>query len=195
MRIILVIFLIFISSICIGQKIEYRNDSLFVNNIYVNAQTNKEMLDNILDSKAKVKISKDDMRKNQATGKKVVRTTYFYYDLGLFFRKYDYDTTKLSIGIKLYRDVDPKEDRQKELTETFNGQLIIADNLINDKRQITELQALKNCRVTVDQVVLGSYKAIIGGDIIYQQNIIRLSFDKRTNELTSVFIHHNFKDR
>ena len=178
-----------------GQKIEYRHDSLFVNNFYVDAQTTKATIDSLLNTKGKTKTSKDNDKLNPTTGKKVVRTTDFYYDLGLFFRKYDYDTTKLSVGIKLYRDTDPKEDKQSELTETFKGQLFIADNYINDKRTIEQLQQLKNCSVTIDQASLGSYSTIIGGDIIYEQNIIRLSFDRKTKELKSVFIHHNFKDR
>ena len=81
------------------------------------------------------------------------------------------------------------------VTETFKGQLYIAENFINDKRQIEQLQNLNNCSVTVSKASLGSYSTIIGGDIIYQQNVIRISFDRQTKELTDVFIHHNFKDR
>ncbi|MEJ8843999.1 hypothetical protein WG954_16520 [Lacibacter sp. H375] len=195
MRIIITTFLVAFYSIATGQKIEYRHDSLFVNNFYVDAQTNKATVDSLLNTKGKTKTSKDNDKINPATGKKVVRTTDFYYDLGLFFRRYDYDTTKLSVGIKLSRDTDQKEDKQSELTEPFKGQLFIADNYINEKRTIEQLQQLKNCSVTVSQASLGSYSTIIGGDIIYEQNIIRLSFDKKTKELKSVFIHHNFKDR
>src|SRR5258706_16344025 len=127
MRIALAIFLAAFNFVARGQRIAYLHDSLFVNSLYVDAQTNKSTLDSLLNSKAKTRTSKDDDTINPATGKKVIRTTLFYYDLGLFFRKYDYDTTKLSVGIKLYRDSDPKEDRRKELTEIFKGQLYIAD--------------------------------------------------------------------
>jgi hypothetical protein len=195
MRIIITILLSFIYFIVSGQKIEYRHDSLFVNNFYVDAQTSKSIIDSLLNTKGKIKISKDNDKVNPATGKKGVQTTDFYYDLGLFFRWYDYDTTQLSVGIKLYRDTDPKEDRQHVLAEPFKGQLYIADNYMNDKRASKQLQELKNCSVTVTQASIGSYSTIIGGDIVYEQNIIRLSFDSKTSELKSVYIHHNFKDR
>lgn len=106
-----------------AQKIEYRHDSLFVNSFYVDAQTSKSTLDSLLTAKGKAKTSRDNDKINPSTGKKVVRETDFYYGLGLFFRRYDYDTTKLSVGIKLYRDTDAKEDRQSELTKPFQGEL------------------------------------------------------------------------
>jgi len=195
MRTSIIIFLAFLNFRTTGQRIEYRNDSLFVNNIYVDAQTNKETLDRLLNSKSKLKISKSDFRQNPTTGHIVLETTFYYYGLGLYFRKYDYDTTKLSVGIKLYRDSNKKIDRENELTETFQGQLFIAENFINDKRRIEDLEKLQNCTVTVSEATLGSYSTVLGGDIIYKENIIRLSFDQRTNALVEVFIHHNFKDR
>ena len=195
MRTAISILLVAFSIIATAQKIEYRHDSLFVNSIYVDAQTSISTIDSLLKAKGKTKTSKDNNKLNPATGKKAVRTTNFYYDLGLFFRRYDYDTTKLSVGIKLYRDADSKEDRQSELTEPFKGELYIADNYINDKRTLEQLQQLKNSSVTTSSVSLGSYSSLIGGDIMYLQNIIRLSFDRKTSELKAVFIHHNFKDR
>lgn len=195
MRITITIFLVSIFSVATGQKIEYRHDSLFVNNFLVDAKTTKTTLDSLLNAKGKTKTSKDNNKINPATGKKVVRITDFYYEQGLFFRRYDYDTAQLSVGIKLYRDTDKKEDRENELTEPFKGELFIADNFINDKRTIEQLQLLKNCSVTRSYVSLGTYSYPIGGDIIYLQSVIRISFDKKTNELTDVFIHHNFKDR
>jgi hypothetical protein len=178
-----------------AQRIEYSQDSLFVNGVYVDAQTSKSTIDSLLNEKGKRKASRDKDKINPSTGKKVWRTTDFYYDLGLFFRRYDYDTSKLSIGIKLYRDTDLKEDRQDELTEPFKGDLYIAGNYVNDKRTLEELKQLENCSVAIKIASVGSYSSLIGGDIIYMQNIIRLLFDSKTKELKSVFIHHNFKDR
>lgn len=195
MRITITIFLALVFSVAKGQKIEYRNDSLFINNFFVDASINKTTLDSLLKSKGKTKTSKDTDKINPATGRKVVRTTEFYYDLGLFFRKYDNDTTQISVGIKLYRDTDPKKDKEKELTEPFKAELFIADNFINDKRTMEQLQTLKNCTVTRSYVSIGTYTYPVGGDIVYKESIIRISFDKQTNELTDVFIHHNFKDR
>jgi hypothetical protein len=195
MRIAITLLLVSIYSCATGQKVEYRHDSLFVNNYFVDARTDKTTLDSLLNSRGKTITSRDNDKLNPITGRKVIRSTYFYYDRGLFFRKYDYDTTKLSIGIKLYKDTDKKEDRDNDLTELFKGELFIADNYINDKRTIEQLQLLKNCSVTTNYVSLGSYSFPIGGDIIYLRNIIRISFDKKTKELTDVFIHHNFTDR
>lgn len=195
MRTIITIFLAAFSLVVNAQRIEYRHDSLFVNSFYVDAQTSKSALDSLLAAKGKTKTSRDEYKINPSTGKKVVQETDFYYDLGLFFRRYDYDTSKLSVGIKLYRDTDAKEDRRDELTGPFKGELYIAGNYINDKRTPGQLQQLKNCRVTTSSISLGSYSSLLGGDIIYMQNIIRLAFDGKTSELKSVFIHHNFKDR
>ncbi len=178
-----------------AQKVEYRNDSLFLNNYYVDALTSKVTLDSLLKIVGKLKKSTDKYKNNFATGKKVKLTTVYYYTRGLYFCKYDYDTTKISIGIKLFINTDKKEDREIKLSEPFVGQLIIADNIMNDKRKVEQLNNLKNCSVTINKVNLGSYSRILGGDLIYQQNVIRLSFYKNTKELTAVFIHHNFKDR
>jgi hypothetical protein len=195
MRTAITILLVAFSLVVTAQKIEYRHDSLFVNSFYVDAQTSKFTLDSLLTAKGKTKTSRDKYKIDPSTGKKAVQTTDFYYGLGLFFRRYDYDTTKLSLGVKLYRDTDAKADRQDELTGTFKGELYIAGNYINDKRTLGQLQQLKSCRVTTTSVSLGSYSSLIGGDIIYLQNIIRLAFDRKTSELKSVFIHHNFKER
>ena len=194
-RPLIILFLTFICFNVPGQRIEYRNDSLFVNDFYVNAQTTKTKLDSLLKSVSKAKKSKSDIPKCDNPNKKVVRTTYFYYDLGLFFRKYDCDTSKLSVGIKLYNDSDGKYDKKKsELKNTYLGQLIIGGNLITGKREIQELEQMDNCKVTVSKLNFGSISTLIGGDIIYKKNFIRLSFDSKTSQLTNVYIHHNFQN-
>jgi hypothetical protein len=193
MRYIFFIFLNFSSLFVAGQKIEFRNDSLFVNDFHVDASTGKLAFDSLLRKAGKKKISKD--KENLATGKKVKQTTYYYHDLGLFFRKYTYDTTKLSIGIKLYPYYINKEEANNGIPgRPFSGQLFIAENLINNKRQVSELQKMKNCTVTVSEMSYGSNKTIISGELIYQQKIIRLAFDRQTKELAEVFIHHNSKE-
>lgn len=189
------IFLTFLYFNVAGQEIEYRNDSLFVNDTYVDAQTTKTTLDSLLKSIGRSRKSKSDIPKCDNPNKKVIRTTYFYYDLGLFFRKYDCDTSKLSVGIKLYKDCDEKYDKKNgELTNTYTGNLTIAGNQINGKREIQELEQMSNCKVTVSTINFGSISRIIGGDIVYKKNFIRLSFDSKTNQLTYVYIHHNFRN-
>ncbi len=196
MRIIfLIIFLNLFSFSTTAQKVEYLHDSLFVNNYFVDAQISKFTLDSLLGLKGKTKSSKSNFMKNPKTGKMVNETAFFYYELGLFFRKYDHDTSKLSIGIKLHPYTDKQQERQSELKDTFKGQLYIAENFMNDKISIEQLKKLNNCSVTVTQLSFGSYSSINGGDIIYEQNMIRLAFDTKTNELKMIFIHHNFKDK
>jgi|CXWL01.1.fsa_nt_gi hypothetical protein len=196
MRITFIIFLIIFYLAATGQKIEYRNDSLFIENIYVDAQTPKDELDKILNEPGKTRKSKNNFRKHPVTGKKVREKTIYYLNHGLYFRRYDYDTTKFSVGLRLYPYMVDKQEKVYGLPgRAFSGQLYIGENFINDKRTISELQTLKNCSVTLEEVVWGTYRTIIGGDIIYKQNIIRLSFDPQNKELTSVLIHHNFRDR
>ena len=50
-------------------------------------------------------------------------------------------------------------------------------------------------RLSPAAIVRVSNQRIIGGDIIYEKNIIRLSFDQKTREMNAVYIHHNFKER
>lgn len=89
----------------------------------------------------------------------------------------------------------PKEDQESVLSNTFPGSLLIGGNIINDNRRITVLEKLPNILVTTMNMKLATYNRLLGGDIIYGENVIRLRFDSKTDELTEVFIHHNFKDR
>ncbi len=195
MRLGLPFILTLLSFSVFGQEVAYRHDSLFLNNYFVDAATSKRVLDSLLQSTGKTKRSKDKFRKNPITGKKVRQTTLFYYDEGLFFRKYDHDSTKMSIGIKLYREVDKSKERRTELKKPFKGKLYIAGNYINDKRQIEQLRNLENCSVVIKRLTFRETSAILGGDLVYMDNLIRLSFDNTTEELTAVFIHYNFKDK
>jgi hypothetical protein len=191
MKLIGVVFWIFLSFPAVGQKMEYRNDSLFVNGQFVDAQTPKEVLDRLLGVVGKTKISKAEFRKHPITGKKVVQTTHFYSKLGLFFRTYEDKPSQLSIGIKLYRDTDLQKDKESELKAVFKGQLYVAENFLNDKRTMEQLRSLKNCSIQEIQI----FSMSLGAEFLYKENVIRLSLDSQTKELKEVFIHHNFKDR
>jgi hypothetical protein len=195
MRIIFTILLAAFCSLAYGQKVEYRHDSLFINDYFVDAQTGNPTLDSLLESKGKTRRSTDKYSIDSSTGKKLKLTTRSYNDLGLLFRRYDDDPTKLSVRIKLYRETDAKRERKDELTETFGGELYIAGNYLNGKRTLAQLKELRNCTVTTSSISFGSYTGLLGGDIVYGENVIRLAFDKQTSELISVFIHHNFKER
>ncbi|MBX2978728.1 MAG: hypothetical protein KF905_05475 [Flavobacteriales bacterium] len=191
---LILILVIFQAISAMGQNITHRNDSLFINDFYVNPQITKSTLDSLLASTSKAKKSKGNTPPCPNSDKKVTRTTYFYYELGIFLRKYDCDTSKFSLGIKLYHDSDRKYDKRSgELTNTFSGELLIADNEIHDKREISELQAMDNVTVTISKLEIGIISSVIGGDIVSVRDFIRLSFDSKTDQLTHVYIHHNFR--
>jgi hypothetical protein len=190
-----VVFGIFLSFPAVGQKMEYRNDSLFVNGQFVDAQTPKEVLDRLLGVVGKTKTSKEEFRKHPNTGKKGIRTTHFYYKLGLFFRTYEDEPSQLSVGIKLYRDTDLERDQESELKAVFKGQLYVAENFLNDQRTMEQLRSLKNCSMQEIQLYLGTFSMSLGAELLYKESVIRLSLDSQTKELKEVFIHHNFKDQ
>ncbi len=196
--IIMKIILLFILSILFfesnGQKIVYRHDSLFVNNIYVDAQTKKHTIDSLLNSKGETKTSKDEDTKNPGTGKKVVLTTYFYNDLGLFFRKYNYNKSALTFGIKLSDDTDPNKVKQNGLENIFKGDFFIDENFMNDKRKVSQLQNLKNCQVLFRYLSTSARDYLVEGEIIYGTNTITILFDETSCELTTVFINIDLKN-
>lgn len=189
------IFLTLLSVMAIGQKVEYRNDSLFIDNVYVDAQTPKDTLDKILNETGKIRKFKKAFQKHPLSEKKVKRTTIYYLDLGLSFTQYKYDKTKLSVVIRLHPYSNSKLEANAATGKLYSGQLFIGENYINNKRHLADLQGLENCKVTVKKAFFGvrNDERIIEGNIIYQQNIIKLSFDPSTEQLTSVSIHHNFE--
>ncbi len=175
-----------------GQKIEYRNDSLFINGFYVNAFTSKLTLDSLLHDKGK--IEKRLGKPYSLTKERVKQTSYTYSKLGLIFGKTDFDTTRLSIAIKLYRNSNPSVDQNNMRTNPFKGELYIADNYMNDKRTVEQLQKLNNCTLQYKQNHLsinGQPHTITFANLVYQESLVNILFDSDTNETTCVFIYHN----
>lgn len=176
-----------------GQKVEYRNDSLFINSFYVNAFTSKLTLDSLL--KDKGKIGEHLGKYKPMTKERTKETSYTYKRLGLIFSKTDYDSTRLSIAIKLYRNSDPVVDENNMSTKPFKGELFIGDNFMNDKRTIEQLQKLNNCKLEYKQSHLsfsGQPRTITIANLIYQESLINILFDSASNETTCVFIYHNW---
>lgn len=173
-----------------AQNIHYRNDSLFVNETYVNEEITKEELDVLLGYKGKIKTSK-----NKYIYDKTKQTTWYYHDLGLFFRKYENKPNRLHLGIKLYEELDPKMDKSRsELKSVFKGELRIGNDYMNDKRTFEQLQNLESSMFNLSTMLFGSYSQILGGELIYKGQQIRISFDKETSKLTTIHIHHNWKN-
>ena len=54
MRFLILAYILLFSIDLSAQKVEYRNDSLFVNEQYITAQTLKSTLDSLLNSNAKI---------------------------------------------------------------------------------------------------------------------------------------------
>jgi hypothetical protein len=179
MRFVIFIILTQFSVGAIGQRIDFRNDSIFVDTYYVDGSTKKSTLDSLLKTKGKEKKYKGKYK--PGTRERMNCESYTYRSKGLIFSKQDADTAKLSISIKLHRNSNPVVDQSNMPTKTFKGKLFIGDNYMNDKRQVEQLQKLKNCVMTYNKVAMG--------DIVYQQRQIKVLFDFMTDEATCIFIN------
>jgi hypothetical protein len=194
MRHILTILLSLFHIVVTGQTIEYRNDSLFVNNLLVDAKTASTIIDSLLDSKKDSKISKDEYRTNPATGKSVVQMTDFYYERGLFFRRYDFDETAFTVGIRMIKGTNTKAETQTGLKESYEGELLIEGNRMNERKTPSQLTNLKNCEVMFRYLRTSSRDYLMQGDISLRRNMITIFFDEDTNDVTSIFISLNLTD-
>jgi hypothetical protein len=188
MRFTLLAFFTLASLGAIAQKVEFRNDSLFINGFYLTGKTDKSTIDSILQSKGKIKEQwGHDMTK------KIFMTRYIYNKLGLIVRKEASDPTKLSIAIKLNRNENPVVDISNMDTKRFTGDLFIGDNYMNDKKTIEQLKMLTNCKVTfkgfASNVPGFPYAGVHSADIVYQKAPISLIIDFITKEVTCVFIN------
>ncbi len=177
-----------------SQTIEYRNDSLFVDNLFIDAKTDKSKIDSLLGTNHKTKSSKDDYRINPTTGTNVIQTTDYYYDKGLFFRRYDFDKTALTVGIRMLSGTNKKAETKTGLAKSFEGQLLILENQMNDKKKSSQLTNLKNCEVMFRSLRTSSREYLMQGEILHGKNQITIFFDEDTNEVTSIFISLNLTD-
>jgi len=178
-----------------GQVLSYQNDSMFINNVYVNETTPKSTFDSLFNSLGKIKVRKSEHRIDSTSNKKAKETTWYYRDKGIFIRKYSDNDNQISFGIKFVRDSDRKKDSLKKLKKEFVGKLYIGKDLITPGANHDELNRLKSSSLSIAKLNFGDYESILGGDLLYKQNIIRISFDSEKETLKSIFIHHNFKER
>jgi len=186
MRLSFVIALFLLPFLVKGQRIDFRNDSLFINNYYVDRMTSKITLDSLMNDKGKLK---KVAGKHRPGSKETLKwTKIIYKEAGLIFSKPDDDSSTLSVAIKLHKNTNPEVDRNNMPTNTFNGDLFIDINYMNDKRKISELQKLKNCSVSFKESPFASHTGIVSCTISYQKREIRALFDFQTNELTCLFI-------
>lgn len=177
MRLFLFIIFFYCSFISIGQRIDFKNDSLFVNNYFVNWTTSKSTLDSLLkvDGKEKKRIGKY----KPGTKEPYKWTSYSYDKLGLIFGKNDYDTISLTLAVKLNRNSNPTVDANNMSTRIFKGKFFIDDILMNDIKNIDQLQKLKKFSLTGNIVY----------NLIYKKRQIRVLTDFQTGELTCIFIY------
>lgn len=186
MRIVLIIMLSIIVNISFGQKIELRNDSLYINKSYVNGSTSKLTLDSLLKTKG---IEQKKKGKFKPGTREIMKlTSYTYKKEGLIFSKNDYDTSKITLAIKLYQNSNSVVDQNNMPTKTFKGELFIDNNYMNDKRKIEQLQKLINCSVDYKEISFESRSRIVLCKIVYQKRQIDVLFDFETNEATCIFI-------
>lgn len=182
------IFIIFIHTSCLifGQKIQFKNDSLFINNYFVNWSTSKSTLDSLLLAKGK---EKKGIGKYSPEKKRMTWTSITYNNEGLIFTKHDNDSSHLSVGLKLHRNTDPLIDQNNMNTKTFKGIFFIDENYMNDKRRIDQLQQLIYCSVSFKESNFSAHTGIIDCIIFYKKRSIKALFDFQTNELTCIFIN------
>ena len=187
MRIRFIILFSHLSFSVIGQKVDFRNDSLFINNLFVNGYTSKSMLDSLLANKGKEKKTEWKHRMG-VNAKNITWTRITYKDLGLIFTKNNHDPATLALGVKLYKNSNPGVDWNNMPTKTFKGELYIENNYMNDKRTIDQLKKIENCTVNCQQSTFAGQTGIISCNIVCLDKEIRALFDFKTNELTCIFI-------
>ncbi len=186
MRYLYALMFIHVSLLAGAQKVEFRNDSLFINACYVDGATSKSTMDSLLGDKGKLK---------KVTGKHIPGTTEVakwtkvtYSKSGLIFTKSDDDSSKLLLAIKLYKNRNPEVDQNNMPTKAFTGSFFIDSNYMNDKKRVEDLQGLSNCHVNCQESSFAGRTGLIFCDILYQKRGIRALFDFQTNELSCVFI-------
>lgn len=173
-----------------AQKVEARNDSLFINSTYINQLTRKETLDSLLGSEGKAKKQPGKTVKGSKKRYKVFK--YVYKKLGLVFSKSDTLTSQLMIGIKLKRNSNDEVDNNNLPTDVFKGELYVGDNYMNDKLSIEQLRTLKDCRLDYKQIsftLQQSPSTISQAKLIYSTKAYNLLFDSKTVQLTCIFIY------
>jgi hypothetical protein len=165
----------------------FRNDSLFINTIFVNATTSKSTLDSLLEEKGKqvTTLGKYIHGANQTTK----WTKIIYNKKGLIFSKNELETSNLLLAIKLYKNTNSEVDQNNMSTKTFTGELFVDINYMNDKRTIDQLQKLDNCKVSYKESTFLSHTGILYCNILYRKREIRALFDFQTNNLTCIFIN------
>ena len=177
MRLTFLFFLIQCSVFVYGQRIDLRNDSLFINTHFVNGLTSKSTLDSLLKSKGYEKTGHSKSFPNTNEIHKL--TSYIYYNKGLIFGKNDYEKTHLSVSVKLKRNENSRVDENNMQTDIFRGNFFIGDYCINNIKNYEQLQYLKDCSVSGDIIY----------DIVYQDRKIKAFTDFQTGALTIVVIY------
>ena len=182
-------FLLFthFSFLAVSQKIDFRNDSLFVNGYFIDGRTSKSTLDSLLNEKGRLKRIVGKYKPGTLELSKWSKI--IYNKSGLIFTKKDYDSLNLSLSIKLYKNSNAEIDYTNMPTKTFKGTLFIDSNYMNDKKTVDQLQKLKNCSFSCKESTISGQSRTIFCNILYRQREIRGIFDFKTNTMTCIFIY------
>lgn len=179
--------------VAMGQVISFHDDSLKINKTYIDARITAKQLDLLLGTKHGTLKTKSDLQIKTHTGIKVKQVTYYYPSLGLYFRTYKDDASKFALGLKLTDAPDPKDEIIQKLIKPFAGYLFIVGNDMSRYKTAEEIKLLPNVSVSFQESYPDGKRTIVGGEILYQKDIIRLSIDKKTQEITAIYFYHNFK--
>ncbi len=193
MRVISLSIFILLHVYATGQVISFHDDSLKINKIYIDALTTAKQLDVILGAKHTSVKAKSDLNIKTHTGVKVKQVTLYYPTLGIGFRTYKDDPSKYSLSIKIANTSDASDEFDGKLVQLFTGYLFIVGNDMTGHKSVEDIKLMKNVAVSLQEGYPGGKKTIVGGEILYQKDIIRLSVDKKTQEITAVNFYHNFK--
>ncbi|HQU56884.1 MAG TPA: hypothetical protein PLG88_05620 [Chitinophagaceae bacterium] len=182
MRCCFSIFILLIGLSAFGQRIDFRNDSLFINHQYVDNHTPKSTLDQLMGMVGKEKTSAGKQVKN-----KIFYTFYIYKKLGVKFFKKNTDSSHLSVGIKFYKNTDGSFSKNLHL-KTFKGEMYIDGNYMNERRSIAQLEN------TTSWFVFYRTSRFMGEDFIlyatlhYGKREIRALFDRIKKLMNCIYI-------
>lgn len=177
-----------------AQVISFRDDSLMINKVWIDASTTPKELDLLLGSKHKTVKTKSRVHVNTQTPIEIRQRSLIYPTLGLCLTTYEDDSSKYSFSIYLALPTKPHDKPEKKLKKPFTGYLFIASNDLSRKTSIDAFNQMKNVSVSFQEVNHGKVTEIKGGEIFYKEDRIRLNVDVKTKEVTAVHFYHHLKE-
>lgn len=173
-----------------GTIIEYRNDTLLINGVFVSGKATKAFLDSIVGQKSKTFTDKSPALIHGE--KENLITTYHYKELGFNFLIFSNFPGVLVLDVSIHKNDNTKEDRSKLFYTTFKGKFYLQGVLMSDIKTHGDLSKVP-CSYNLTYLTFGNSKDLLGGELACGRSLIRLSYDSQEN-LTSVRIFHDKRE-